>query len=307
MARAGAPFKSAGEGNRLPIPCGLMWRMCGVDVERVFEYEKEDPGLDRVTKRAIDNGELPYYRTEKDFQERKYEDRMYTGHIRLEMVPACYPGEILLWAPSIYEWGLNCAENAEDLTRAEIHIRKEIISELGSMLISLLRRSDRVKIACLAQLVNVIAPIMTETGGSAWRQTIFYPFLHTSIFGRGVVLQPIVKSDKYDSKDFADVPYLDSIAVLNEEKDELTIFAVNRNLEGGLEFDCDLRGFSGYAVKEHTVLTHDDLKAVNTSRRPDNVVPNANGNARVETGGLKAILPRASWNVIRLSMPRDGA
>ena len=50
----------------------------------------------------------------------------------------------------------------------------------GGACISLLNHADRVKAACLAQLVNVIAPIMTETGGPAWRQTIFYPFAHFS-------------------------------------------------------------------------------------------------------------------------------
>ncbi|MDR1466391.1 MAG: alpha-N-arabinofuranosidase, partial [Treponema sp.] len=55
---------------------------------------------------------------------------------------------------------------------------------VGCMLITLLKNADRVKIACLAQLVNVIAPIMTEIGGAAWRQTIFYPFALTSKYGR---------------------------------------------------------------------------------------------------------------------------
>lgn len=125
--------------------------------------------------------------------------------------------------------------------------------------------------------------------------------MHASVFGRGVVLQPVVKSDKYDSKDFTDVPYLDSIAVLNEEKDELTVFAVNRNLEGGLDFDCHLRGFEDYKIVEHIVLTHDDLKATNTAAQPENVVPRANGNSRLEAGHIKSMLPKASWNVIRLS------
>ena len=172
---------------------------------------------------------------------------------------------------------------------------------VGSMLISLLRRADRVKIACLAQLVNVIAPIMTETGGPAWRQTIFYPFLHASLYGRGVVLQPIVKSDKYDSKDFTDVPYLDSIAVLNEEKDELTVLAVNRNLEGELDLSCDLRGLCDYHVAEHIVLTHQDLKAANTAREPNKILPHPKGNGQVEGGNLRAMLAQASWNVIRLA------
>ena len=105
---------------------------------------------------------------------------------------------------------------------------------VGSMLITLLKNADRVKIACMAQLVNVIAPIMTENGGPAWKQTIFYPYMHTSVYGRGVVLNPIVSSPKYDSKDFTDVPVLDTTAVYNEENEELTIFAVNRDLEDSL-------------------------------------------------------------------------
>lgn len=175
---------------------------------------------------------------------------------------------------------------------------------VGSMLLSLLRRSDRVKIACLAQLVNVIAPIMTVTGGAAWRQTIFYPFMHVSVYGRGVALQPIIQSDRYDSKDFTDVPYLDSMAVLNEEKEELTVFAVNRNLRGSLELSCHLRGFQDYAVIEHTVLRHDDLKAVNTAENPFNVVPTSDGSARAVEGALTALLAPASWNVIRLKSTR---
>ena len=56
---------------------------------------------------------------------------------------------------------------------------------VGCMLITLLKHADRVKIACLAQLVNAIAPISTVTGGGAWRQATFYPFMHASRFGHG--------------------------------------------------------------------------------------------------------------------------
>src|SRR5690606_41492555 len=77
---------------------------------------------------------------------------------------------------------------------------------VGCMLITLLRHADRVKIACLAQLVNVIAPIMTKTGGPAWAQTIYYPFMHASTLGRGTSLLPVVKSPVYDARDFETVP-----------------------------------------------------------------------------------------------------
>ncbi|GGI99914.1 intracellular exo-alpha-(1-_5)-L-arabinofuranosidase 1 [Alicyclobacillus cellulosilyticus] len=172
---------------------------------------------------------------------------------------------------------------------------------VGCMLITLLKHADRVKIACLAQLVNVIAPIMTENGGPAWRQTIYYPFLHASRFGRGTVLHTPVQSPVYDTKTFTDVPYLEATAVWREEDDELTVFAVNRHLTDPLRLTADVRGFAGYQVKEHIVLVHDDLKATNTKDHPDNVVPRAGGDARVEGGELTATLPKASWNVIRLA------
>lgn len=98
------------------------------------------------------------------------------------------------------------------------------------IIITLLRHADIVKIGCLAQLVNVITPIMTEKGDLAWRQTIYYPFMRTSNYGRGTVPNPIIDAPKYDTKDYMDVPMIESIGVENDEKDELTIFEVNRDM-----------------------------------------------------------------------------
>jgi alpha-L-arabinofuranosidase len=170
------------------------------------------------------------------------------------------------------------------------------------MLIALLKHSDRVKMACLAQLVNVIAPIMTSNGGGAWRQTIFYPYMHTSVFGRGKALVPLVQSDKYDTKEITNVPYLESIAIHNEEKEEVTIFAVNRHLEESLPFEIDLRSFGSATVIEHIVLESDDLKAVNTELAPSRVVPHNNGSAKADGLTIQASLPKASWNVIRVKV-----
>ncbi len=171
---------------------------------------------------------------------------------------------------------------------------------VGSMLITLLKNADRVKMACLAQLVNVIAPIMTENGGSAWKQTIYYPYLHTSVFGRGTVLNTIMKAPKFDTKDFTDVSAIDATAVINDNNDEITVFAVNRHMEDSITLDVELNGFGQFEVVEHIVLEHDDVKAANTKQNPNNVVPNNNGNAIVEDGCIKASLKNLSWNVIRM-------
>ncbi|MCL6458718.1 MAG: alpha-N-arabinofuranosidase, partial [Gorillibacterium sp.] len=173
---------------------------------------------------------------------------------------------------------------------------------VGCMLISLMKHADRVKMACMAQLVNVIAPIMTLNGGGAWRQTIFYPFLHASVFGRGHALVPLIQSPKYDTKRITDVPYLEAIAVHNEEQGEVTIFAVNRHLEEELLFEVDLRSFKSFQLLEHIVMASDDLKAVNTESNPNLVKPDKNGNAVIEGTQVKASLRKASWNVIRLKV-----
>ena len=170
---------------------------------------------------------------------------------------------------------------------------------VGSMLITLLRHADRVKIACMAQLVNVIAPIMTSDTG-AWKQTIFYPFMHASAYGRGTVLNTLVKAPVYDTRQYGEVSELDSVCVWDQENETLTIFAVNKNLEEDMEVQCDLRQFAGYQVKEHLVLTHEDLEAVNTETAPDTVAPSVSNATKLDQGHLETVLGKHSWNVIRL-------
>jgi alpha-N-arabinofuranosidase len=174
---------------------------------------------------------------------------------------------------------------------------------VGCMLITLIKNADRVKFACLAQLVNVIAPVMTEKSGGAWRQTIFYPFMDASMYGRGTVLRCPVTVDKYDTKDFNDVPYLDAVAVFNGEKDGITIFAVNRNLNDAINLDAEIAGFGGMVLSGHRILKNDDLNAVN-SINGEKVKPFIQQGGVIENKSgslfLKAVLPAASWNVIRL-------
>jgi alpha-L-arabinofuranosidase len=171
---------------------------------------------------------------------------------------------------------------------------------VGCLMITLLRHADRVKIACLAQLVNAIAPIMTKTGGPAWKQTTFYPFLHASRFGRGTVLGAAIDSPRYDTRDFNGVPALEATAVLDEERGGVTIFAVNRGTKEPLELSAELRGFGRLAVAEHLLLNHSDLKAVNAPGS-EKVKPRSNGGARLDGPVLSAQLPGPSWNVIRLA------
>lgn len=169
---------------------------------------------------------------------------------------------------------------------------------VAGMMITMLRHADRVKIACLAQLVNVIAPIMTSDTG-AWKQTIYYPFALISNYGRGTVLHTLVEVPVYESV-HGDAPYLDAVCIQNEEEESLTIFAVNKDLQDSMELTCDLRQYKGYCVSEHIVLTNPDLKAENTQEYPDKVVPITVDNAVLNSSKLSATLNAASFHVIRM-------
>ncbi len=169
---------------------------------------------------------------------------------------------------------------------------------VASMMITMLRHADRVKIGCLAQLVNVIAPIMTSDTG-AWKQTIFYPFEMISNQGRGHVLNTQIKAPTFESR-YGDSSYLDAVVIENDAEDLLTIFAVNKDLTDELELACDFRQYEGYVLAKHTILRHDDLKAVNTEAAPATVAPTAGKNVTFENGRLAGILPSQSFHMIQL-------
>jgi alpha-L-arabinofuranosidase len=186
----------------------------------------------------------------------------------------------------------------------EDHYTVEDALVVGGMLISLMNHADRVKVACIAQVVNVIAPILTEKGGPAWRQTIFHPFAQASRFGRGVALRALVESPLYDSRERQGVPELMLSAVWHPEAEELTLFALNRSLTEELPVRVDLRAFPRLVPAEWLVLRDDDLLARNTKEQPDRVTPAKSGRASVDGGTLSVTLAPASWNVLRLERTR---
>lgn len=218
---------------------------------------------------------------------------------------------------SFDEWNVWFHSNAADDNIVENHpwqVAPPMLEDIytfedallvGLMLITLLKHADRVKMACLAQLVNVIAPIMTDAnGGGAWKQTIFYPFMHASIYGRGVVLQPVISTPKFDTATHADVTAVEAVSVYNEEKDEVTVFAVNRNLKEDIELTADVRSFEGYRILEHIVLENDDLNAVNSFAK-ETVAPKVTSQSVIDQGIMTSMLHKASWNVIRLGKKNE--
>jgi alpha-N-arabinofuranosidase len=171
---------------------------------------------------------------------------------------------------------------------------------VGSLLISLLRHSDRVTAACQAQLVNTISMIRTEPRGAAWRQSIFHPFAQASHLARGTVLrvEPLVES--YETALHGDVPYVDAVATHDPETSETVLFVVNRAQDGPVALEVDLRAVAGGHTVEHLTLADDDPLAANTVDDQNRVRPRVHGDATLDGGRLRTTLPAISWNVLRV-------
>ncbi|MFC0267732.1 arabinosylfuranosidase ArfA [Kushneria aurantia] len=165
-----------------------------------------------------------------------------------------------------------------------------------------IRRSDRVRIACIAQLVNVIAPIRAERGGPAWRQTIYWPFQFASRYGRGRALRVAVDGPTYNAPNASDVQYLDIAAVHNPAEGALTFFIINRHLTEPASLDLDLHGFDGARLDMHHSMSGHDPKASNGPDRPDHIVPVPGNGLGVEDNRLRGELAPLSWHTVRLGV-----
>ncbi|MGN1472879.1 MAG: alpha-N-arabinofuranosidase [Eubacteriales bacterium] len=170
---------------------------------------------------------------------------------------------------------------------------------IGSILITMQNHADRVKAACLAQIVNVIAPILTSETQCV-RQTIFYPFADASRYGRGTTLSSVIECPTYESRKHGTVPILSGSVIHNEEKGELALFIVNRDGEDVTELKSDLRQFAGKKIIHQTVYSSADLRAANDLEHPCAIVPEKGDYAAFDRGVLTAHIAPYSWNVIVL-------
>lgn len=179
----------------------------------------------------------------------------------------------------------------------------EDVLQVGCILNTFIRKSNVVKIACIAQLVNVIAPIMIDPMGKAWRQTIYYPYYFASIFGRGTALNLAVSSPGYTAEVDEKVPFLDVSGVHDAEAGVLSFFAVNRHPTEALDMAVSLQGFAGAAqVIDYQVMTHAYVNAVNTSANPMAVAPRKASGASIDGDTLTAKLPPLSCQMLRVKL-----
>ncbi len=168
---------------------------------------------------------------------------------------------------------------------------------VGGALITMINNADRVKAACLAQLVNVIGPIMTETGGAAWRQTIFHPFALASRHAHGNVLRTKIDTPTFATKSHGEAACVLASVIDDPQRGAATVLVLNRHASDEIELEVELRGLAQRRITTALELKHTDLKAINTKDREE-VTPAPLAEASIAGDTLRAKLKPLSWNVI---------
>src|SRR6202035_1232845 len=171
---------------------------------------------------------------------------------------------------------------------------------VGNLLMTLLRHGDRVTSASLAQLVNVIAPIMTEPGGPAWRQTTFFPFSITSRLASGEVIRPAIETPTYRTALHGEAPVIDAVATVDDGR--AAVFLVNRDLRETAQVTIDVRSLGCTRISEAVTLADADVYAKNTLAGHDRVKPAANASAALADGVLTIELPSVSWSAASMTL-----
>jgi alpha-L-arabinofuranosidase len=210
-----------------------------------------------------------------------------------------------LWL-SFDEWNVWYRERTGDAVNGHRQFAPHLLEEVynledallvGGLLNALIRKSDRVKLACLAQLVNVIAPIMTNENGLL-RQTIYYPYSWALEFARGTALDLLVDSPTYDVSGMGAVNYVDVAGTMQSDTGKIALFLLNRDLAKPHEIQIVWEG-SSPRPGESLVLTGVDLKATNTFDSPTRVIPQR-GEQISNTGGRTTFeLPPRSYTVVQ--------
>ena len=179
---------------------------------------------------------------------------------------------------------------------------------LSSILLTLMRHADRIKIGCMTGgLHNII------TYDGVWKTAAYYPYYQMNRLTRDCVsLMPAVDGPTFDTEQYAltgsvqchayeNVQAIEAAAAHNEEKDEVTIFIINRSVEDDIELNLDVRGFEDYKLVEHLEMYTDDLNVGNSKENPEAIIPRVNKDSKMDKGKVTAVTKKLSWNVFRLA------
>jgi alpha-N-arabinofuranosidase len=221
-----------------------------------------------------------------------------------------------LWL-SFDEWNVWYRARSGDAVNGRRQFAPKLLEEVynledallvGGFVNTLLRNAERVRVGCIAQLVNVIAPLVTNDSG-VLRQSTYYPYAWALRYARGRVLDLRVESETYPIRgaglqpDFArneQVPFVDVVATLDSQNRQACVLMLNRDLEAERELVLEWRDATPTRVLACDTLTGPDLKAFNTFEQPRRVAPQ-----RLEPAAPGARmtfkLPPRSYTVMQLA------
>ncbi len=172
---------------------------------------------------------------------------------------------------------------------------------VAGFLNSFIRHADVVKIANIAQIVNIIAPLLTR-GDDLLVQSIFYPFAMMSTRRTGTALRVAVDGPGYESATNGYVPYLDTSAILDPAGHRLHVFLTNRNLTDPAEVQITLAGHTFTTCESADLLTGPDAKAANTFETPNVIVPRPLDTVRVTPAEVHCTLPPLSFAALTVQL-----
>jgi alpha-L-arabinofuranosidase len=211
-----------------------------------------------------------------------------------------------LWL-SFDEWNVwyraNTGDDVNGHEKEAPHLLEEVYNledalVVGGMINTLVRNADRVRIACLAQLINVIAPIMTNENG-LFRQTIYYPYSWGLRMARGSVLNLLAEGPSYEVSGIGTAPYLDVVGTFTKENGKVALFVLNRDLKNARELNVVWEDAAPARVLEASAITGDDLKAFNSFAAPKRVVPADFAKPTTSGGRTNFEVPPRSYTVIQ--------
>src|SRR5580698_3155920 len=266
----------------------------GLSLHRYFGNNERDSGGDSAKYLALNLS------MEKQIAETVAVCDLVRGHKRS-------PKKLWLSFDEWNVWYRTTKGDAVDGHRQEApHLLEEVYNLedallVGGLINSLLRNADRVKLACLAQLINVIAPIMTDANG-LFRQTIYYPYSWALQFARGAVLDLLVESSTYEVSGFDQVAHLDVSGSMDRSDGKVSLFILNRDLSKAHEVELVWEDAAPAHVISASVLTGDDLKASNSFAAPQRVAPQSFQAPAAAGGKTKFDVPAHSYTVIQWSL-----
>ncbi len=208
---------------------------------------------------------------------------------------------------SFDEWNIwtMSAPRSEPIWKHAPHLLEDIYTfqdalVFAGLMNTLLNNCDVVKLACLAQLVNVIAPIMTKKGGGAFRQTSFYPFKYLANNASGETVRSISDSDRFDNM-FGEARTVNEAITHDREKREVCVSLCNYG-QSAREIELELRSFGILQPKEYAEMTSSDLFAVNSFENPENILPHEKDlPAGMDGSRFTLNLPAMSWSFLKFS------